>query len=230
MDSVMRSILFTAALALPLLAACGSPAAPAAAASDASTGADAGAVTADSGFSDGGSPGDAGASADGGAGCTPGCTGAHLVCDPLDERCKLDGTTTHVGDGCDTSGRTDPRCGSDPAQTCNDLPNDGFPAGYCTFEPAGFCGVAPLKACPLGSSCAALGAESPGCYKNCVRDSDCRTADGYKCQEVDRLYRDGASHKVCYKSDFECAAAADCPSRLPNCLGATARALGTCGT
>src|SRR5262249_23326338 len=85
--------------------------------------------------------------------CATACSGAHVVCDPADGLCKPDGTTTAIGAPCLKSG-ADAVCGSDPNATCNNQVEDGFPGGYCSFEP---CSTA--KLCPLGSTCATLGGE-----------------------------------------------------------------------
>lgn len=109
------------------------------------------------------------------------CPNAHAKCDPLDGQCKLDGTTTAVGAPCTTTG-ADPVCGADPNAICNNLTQDGFPGGYCSFEPC-----SAMAPCPIGSSCARLGGEAVGCFKNCSADAECRGPD-YKCIDVDTLY------------------------------------------
>src|SRR5262249_24524557 len=118
--------------------------------------------------------------------CTPACTAAHTACDPVDNKCKLDGTTTNVGAQCRTSG-ADVLCGSDPNATCNDQTQDGFPGGYCSVEPC-----STVAMCPIGSTCAHLGGESNACFKLCASDADCRSPD-YGCFDIDPLYTSGAS-------------------------------------
>ena len=39
-----------------------------------------------------------------------------------------------------------------------------------------------IEVCPAGASCVSLGGESPGCFKSCTRDADCRTSENYVCQ------------------------------------------------
>src|SRR5437899_491245 len=97
------------------------------------------------------------------------CAGDHVVCDALDGKCKLDGTTTNVGHSCAMSG-ADPICGTDTNATCNDLAQDDFPGGYCSVEPC-----TSMRQCPLGSSCGRLGGEAPACFLNCTSDAQCRT-------------------------------------------------------
>lgn len=140
--------------------------------SDAGTGSDASAGGDSSTGGDSGGGGDSGTGGDAAMGtCNPACTGAHMTCDPLDNKCKLDGTTTNVGGTCDTSG-ADPKCGTAPNATCNDLTQDGFPGGYCSMEP---CSVIAL--CPVGATCTHLGGESNACYKICSSNADCRSPD-----------------------------------------------------
>lgn len=153
------------------------------------------------------------------------CPNAHAKCDPLDGQCKLDGTTTAVGAPCTTTG-ADPVCGADPNAICNNLTQDGFPGGYCSFEPC-----SAMAPCPIGSSCARLGGEAVGCFKNCSADAECRGPD-YKCIDVDTLYIAGPSHKLCYFPQLPCNTNSDCPSNRPTCNGAMPMAmpptLGTC--
>ncbi len=150
--------------------------------------------------------------------CNPTCA-AGMVCDPLDTKCKPDGSKTHIGDPCNTSG-ADPLCGTDPKATCNDETQDGFPKGYCSWEP---CSATVL--CPLGASCAHLGGEPSACWKNCTTGADCRNNDPkYECLSVDPLFTSGGSHKVCYLKDFPCVTSADCPTAKPTCTGANADA------
>ncbi len=154
--------------------------------------------------------------------CAPACTGANMICDPADNKCKLDGTTTAIGAPCDTSG-ADVKCGTAANATCNNSTQDGFPGGYCAYEP---CSAVAL--CPLGSSCAHLGGETDACFKNCSSDADCRSPD-YACAQIDPLFTSGGSHKVCYLKMFACNNAADCPAIKPACTGASGGNPGTCG-
>jgi hypothetical protein len=125
----------------------------------------------------------------------------------------------HLGDPCTTSG-ADPKCGTEAKATCNDLTNDGFPGGYCSWEP---CSATEL--CPCGT-CAHLGGEANACWKACDTDSDCRAPD-YGCFNIDPLYTAGTSHKVCYLKTFACTQNADCPAIKPTC-SSTDGGQGTC--
>lgn len=144
--------------------------------------------------------------------CSPAtCSMTGFACDPADGKCKPDGKGSAVGAACTTTGPGDPACGTAPSAICNDKINDGFPGGYCSWEP---CTTAEL--CPIGSSCGRMGGESPACYKNCNSDADCRTPD-YKCQPMDQLAISGASKSVCHLAALPCNKASDCPSGLPKC-------------
>lgn len=121
-----------------------------------------------------------------------------------------DGSVCHIGNPCNTSG-ADPKCGTGPHDTCNDQTNDGFPGGYCSYEP---CSASAL--CPSCASCAHLGGESDACFKNCATDSDCRAPD-YGCFDISPLFTSGPSHKVCYLKTFACGSNADCPAIKPTC-------------
>ena len=149
--------------------------------------------------------------------CSPACTGAHVACDPADNKCKPDGTTTAVGAKCNTSG-ADPVCGSAANATCNDETADGFPGGYCSFEPC-----TTTVFCPLGATCAHLGAESDACWKNCETAADCRSPD-YQCIDVSPLITSGPSKKVCFLKDLACTKSSDCPTVKPKCVFADAGA------
>ncbi|MDP9150590.1 MAG: hypothetical protein M3O36_11710 [Myxococcota bacterium] len=160
-------------------------------------------------------PGTSGDCSDGGT-----CSGAHIVCDPLDHQCKRDGTDTKIGGTCPASGPS-AACGSAPLTSlvCNDLAIDGFPGGYCTID-----ACTTKQNCPVGSSCAALGGESGSCYTNCATDADCRVSDGYMCTDTavvagnPPLLLSGASTKVCYPRSFKCVTDKDCPADRPHCL------------
>ena len=156
----------------------------------------------------GSSKGDATAVPDA-ATAAPSC-GAGMVTDPADGKCKPDGTTTHVGVRCATTG-TDPACGTHLSSTCNDEANDSFPGGYCSFEP---CSQNVL--CPRGSTCAGLAGEKPACFSICSKDVDCRTPD-YRCWDVAGFFVSGASHKVCYLAAWPCTKDLECPPDAPRC-------------
>ena len=161
---------------------------------------------------EGGDPG-----AEGGPCSAANCSMAGFACDPADGKCKPDGKGSAVGAACTTTGPGDPACGSavknalGQQTTCNDLLNDGFPGGYCSFEP---CTTTEL--CPIGASCGKMGGETESFYKNCKTDADCRTPD-YKCQPMDQLFVSGASKTVCHIAALPCVNPADCPSSLPKC-------------
>jgi hypothetical protein len=153
---------------------------------------------------------------DTGANCDPACTTGQ-VCDPLDMKCKPDGSGTKIGGPCNMTG-ADPLCGTDPKATCNDQTSDGFPGGYCSWEPC-----TALQLCPIGSSCAHLGGEPGACWKNCSTNDDCTNRPNgasYECLAVDPLYISGGSHKVCFLKAFPCPnGATDCPAVNPMCSG-----------
>jgi hypothetical protein len=101
--------------------------------------------------------------------CGPG-----LACDTANAggRCAPD-SSNKLGTPCMVS--TD--CGTDPRTACNTAAGDNYPGGYCFAEPCD-----DINVCPVGGTCVAIGGETPGCYKSCTADSDCRTAEGYVCQ------------------------------------------------
>ncbi len=78
-----------------------------------------------------------------------------------------------IGTSCTST--TD--CGTDSRAACNTEAGDAYPGGYCFMEPCD-----DVQVCPPGATCVALGGESPGCFRSCVTDGDCRTAEGYVCQ------------------------------------------------
>lgn len=145
--------------------------------------------------------------------CAPPCTGADMICDPGDNKCKLDGTTSKIGAPCRIDGDADTMCGTAPGNKCKESGNDGFPGGYCTIMP---CGQTAL--CPKGATCADLTGESAAaCYKICTSNDDCRTLEDYSCFELGRLYTSGAGTKICHPNRFSCNTASDCPPAKPKC-------------
>jgi hypothetical protein len=78
-----------------------------------------------------------------------------------------------IGTPCTTTND----CGSDARAACNTEAGDAYPGGYCFMEPCN-----DIETCPPGATCVAIGGESPGCYKTCTADAECRTAEGYVCQ------------------------------------------------
>jgi hypothetical protein len=124
-----------------------------------------------------------------------------------------------VGSACENG--ADPACGTNEKAVCYTEGDEGFPGGYCSIEPC-----SPEDPCPVGASCVRLGADEPACYRNCRVDADCRA--GYACQDIDQLWVDGGSHRVCYVPEFECHHDADCPAHVPRCLGKRLLNPGTC--
>src|SRR5205807_2631497 len=149
------------------------------------------------------------------------CQGAAFACDPLDGVCKPDGTTTRIGETCKTAG-TGRECGAMIGAWCDNEADDGFPGGYCSYEPC-----SAMRPCPVGSSCAGLGGLPPACWKSCATGADCRVPD-YQCVDVQALWVTGPSHKVCYLPFFPCFHDADCPPSAPGCHGATPMHQGLC--
>jgi hypothetical protein len=149
-----------------------------------------------------------------------GCGGSHVTVDPLDGKCKLDGTTTNVGAACKA---TDPAaCGTDQNASCLDEQLDQFPGGYCNVDP---CTDTVGHLCPLGSSCVELNGENGQCFENCSSDSDCRTAQGYFCLDMSGdtadggLWLSGGSKKICSRGILTCPLSPhDCPSARPHCV------------
>ena len=209
---MMKRSTFLVLASIPMLAGCwivigesfnGYGVAP----SDAGTGGDSGSDAGSDATNDG-----AGDSAV--ASCTPACTGANMVCDPADNKCKLDGTTSKVGAPCDTQGNADPKCGASSNRYCYETGLDGFPGGYCTLKPCD-----DMVLCPVGATCAIFSGESGenACYKICVTGNDCRMLEGYGCYELDRFYKSGASTKVCHPNAFMCSSSSNCPPAKPTC-------------
>jgi hypothetical protein len=97
------------------------------------------------------------------------------VCDTANKggTCAPDPSTANVGSPCSTT----IDCGSDPRTACNTEAGDGFPGGYCGMEPCD-----DVQVCPAGSTCVSQPHETPGCWKSCSSDSECRTSEGYVCQ------------------------------------------------
>lgn len=68
-------------------------------------------------------------------------------------------------------------CGTDGRAACQTESGDNYKGGYCFMEPCN-----DIEVCPPGATCVSLGGESPGCFKSCTKDDDCRKAEGYVCQ------------------------------------------------
>jgi hypothetical protein len=97
------------------------------------------------------------------------------VCDAANKggTCAPDPANANIGAPC--SATTD--CGSDSRSACNTEAGDSFPGGYCGMEPCD-----DVHVCPAGATCVSQPHETPGCWKSCTTDADCRTKEGYACQ------------------------------------------------
>lgn len=100
--------------------------------------------------------------------------GSGLVCDPTNAggKCAPDGSNK-IGTACTSTND----CGIDSRSACQTEAGDGYKGGYCFMEPCD-----DIKVCPPGGTCVALGGETPGCFKTCAVDDDCRKSEGYVCQ------------------------------------------------
>jgi hypothetical protein len=109
-----------------------------------------------------------------------------------------------IGTPCATT--TD--CGTDPRSACNNATGDSYPGGYCFMEPCD-----DIQVCPPGATCVSIGGETPGCYKSCTSDADCRAAEGYVCQLFSTMPPTGfgPSDHACA---FPCKRDTDCQSPL----------------
>ena len=103
------------------------------------------------------------------ANCDPG-----QVCDTNNAggKCAPD-PSNKIGTACAST----VDCGSDSRSACQTAAGDNYPGGYCFMEPCN-----DINVCPPGATCVALGGESPGCFKTCTADTDCRKSEGYVCQ------------------------------------------------
>ena len=99
-------------------------------------------------------------------------------------------------------------CGADARAACQTAAGDNYPGGYCFMEPCN-----DVDVCPAGATCVALGGETPGCFRSCTADADCRASEGYVCQlfltTPPRGF--GPSDHACA---FICTRDADCQSPL----------------
>jgi hypothetical protein len=100
--------------------------------------------------------------------------GSGLVCDTTNAggKCAPD-PSNKVGTPCTSTND----CGIDSRSACQTEAGDGYKGGYCFMEPCD-----DVKVCPPGGTCVALGGETPGCFKACTVDDDCRKSEGYVCQ------------------------------------------------
>ena len=102
------------------------------------------------------------------------CTSGE-VCDMANKggTCAPDPANAGIGTLCSTTND----CGSDPRSACNTEAGDNFPGGYCGMEPCD-----DVQVCPPGGTCVSQPHETPGCWKSCTKDAECRTKEGYVCQ------------------------------------------------
>jgi hypothetical protein len=107
------------------------------------------------------------------------CTGnadcpAGLACDKANAggKCAPD-TSNQIGTPCANTAE----CGTDSRSACQTASGDNYIGGYCFMEPCN-----DIEVCPPGGTCVSLGGETPGCFKTCATDADCRQAEGYVCQ------------------------------------------------
>lgn len=99
-------------------------------------------------------------------------------------------------------------CGSDARAACQTASGDNYPGGYCFMEPCN-----DIEVCPPGATCVSLGGETPGCFKACAADADCRASEGYVCQlfVTTPPVGFGPSDHACA---FACTRDADCQAPL----------------
>jgi len=138
------------------------------------------------------------------------CKGSSLVCDKAwgasggSGKCAPDPGHAAIGTPCTST--TD--CGNDPRSACNNESGDGYPGGYCFMEPC-----SDVDVCPPGSTCVSIGGETPGCYKSCKVDSDCRVGEGYVCNLFLTTQPDGFGPND-HACAFVCKRDADCKTPL----------------
>ena len=115
-----------------------------------------------------------------------------LTCDTAWNKCAPD-PSNQIGTPCANTSD----CGTDSRSACQTAAGDQYPGGYCFMEPCN-----DVSVCPPGATCVALGGESPGCFKSCVSDADCRGSENYVCQlflttTTKGLWSDRQSLRVC---------------------------------
>jgi hypothetical protein len=99
-------------------------------------------------------------------------------------------------------------CGTDGRSACQTEAGDNYKGGYCFMEPCN-----DINVCPPGGTCVSLGGETPGCFKSCAMDSDCRVAEGYVCQLFSTTPPIGFG-PVDHACAFACTRDADCHAPL----------------
>ncbi|MBV8762348.1 MAG: hypothetical protein JO257_33975 [Deltaproteobacteria bacterium] len=124
-------------------------------------------------------------------------------------KCAPDPANAQIGTRCTTT----VDCGTDPRSACQTEAGDGYPGGYCFMEPCD-----DVQTCPPGSTCVALGGESPGCFKTCTTDADCvrqpaSASEHYVCQLFSTTPPTGfgPANMAC---SFPCARDSDCDKSL----------------
>jgi hypothetical protein len=132
--------------------------------------------------------------------CDPGQT-----CDKANAGGKCaPAATNKIGTPC--SSTVD--CGTDGRAACQTEAGDTYKGGYCFMEPCN-----DINVCPPGGTCVSLGGETPGCFKSCAVDSDCRVAEGYVCQLFSTTPPIGFG-PVDHACAFACTRDADCHAPL----------------
>ena len=99
-------------------------------------------------------------------------------------------------------------CGTDGRAACQTEAGDNYKGGYCFMEPCN-----DINVCPPGGTCVSLGGETPGCFKSCAVDGDCRTAEGYVCQLFSTTPPIGFG-PIDHACAFPCTRDADCHTPL----------------
>ena len=112
--------------------------------------------------------------------------------------------TNKIGTPCATT----VDCGTDGRSACQTEAGDNYKGGYCFMEPCD-----DVHVCPPGATCVSLGGETPGCFKSCTTDDECRKAEGYVCQLFSTTppVGFGPTDRACA---FPCTRDADCHTPL----------------
>lgn len=101
--------------------------------------------------------------------------GAGETCDTANAggTCAPDPQTAKIGTSCTTT----MDCGTDGRSACLTEAGDNYPGGYCGMEPCD-----DVHVCPPTATCVSQPHETPGCFRACTTDADCRASEGYVCQ------------------------------------------------